>query len=72
MTVQSLADIHELAQQLRVDSIRCSTSAGEVEYVRPFRLTITGTAADRPGLSFSAKMPDPWVMPGIEEQPGRV
>ena len=28
MTVQSLADIHELAQQLRVDSIRCSTSAG--------------------------------------------
>jgi transketolase len=28
MTVHSLADIHELAQQLRVDSIRCSTSAG--------------------------------------------
>ena len=28
MTVQSQADIHELAQQLRVDSIRCSTSAG--------------------------------------------
>src|ERR1700683_5507866 len=48
------------------------TSAGEVEYVRPFQLTITGTLADRPGLSFSAKMPDPWVMPGIEEQPGRV
>jgi transketolase len=28
MTVQTLDDIHELAQQLRVDSIRCSTSAG--------------------------------------------
>jgi transketolase len=28
MTVHSLAEIHELAQQLRVDSIRCSTSAG--------------------------------------------
>ena len=28
MTVQSLDDIHELAQQLRVDSIRCSTAAG--------------------------------------------
>jgi transketolase len=28
MTVQTLTDIHELAQQLRVDSIRCSTSAG--------------------------------------------
>src|ERR1700735_513208 len=28
MTVQTVTDIHELAQQLRVDSIRCSTSAG--------------------------------------------
>ncbi len=48
------------------------TSAGQVEYLRPFSLTITGTLADRPGLRFSAEMPDPWVMPGIEEQPGRV
>src|SRR3974390_2010874 len=28
MTVQTLDDVHELAQQLRVDSIRCSTAAG--------------------------------------------
>src|SRR5215831_5589119 len=28
MTAQTLDDIHELAQQLRVDSIRCSTAAG--------------------------------------------
>jgi transketolase len=28
MTVQDLDSIHELAQQLRVDSVRCSTSAG--------------------------------------------
>jgi transketolase len=28
MTVESLNDVRELAQQLRVDSIRCSTSAG--------------------------------------------
>jgi transketolase len=28
MTVQTLTDVRELAQQLRVDSIRCSTSAG--------------------------------------------
>ncbi len=28
MTVQGLDDVHQLAQQLRVDSIRCSTSAG--------------------------------------------
>ena len=28
MTVESLNDVHELAQQLRVDSVRCSTAAG--------------------------------------------
>jgi hypothetical protein len=28
MSVQTMDDIRELAQQLRVDSIRCSTSAG--------------------------------------------
>jgi len=28
MTVQTLDDVRELAQQLRVDSIRCSTAAG--------------------------------------------
>src|SRR6516165_4450147 len=28
MAVQTLDDIHEMAQQLRVDSIRCSTAAG--------------------------------------------
>src|SRR6516165_4525107 len=28
MTVPTLDDIHELAQQLRVDSVRCSTAAG--------------------------------------------
>ena len=28
MTVQTLDEIRELAQQLRVDSIRCSTAAG--------------------------------------------
>jgi len=28
MTLQTLEDVGELAQQLRVDSIRCSTAAG--------------------------------------------
>jgi hypothetical protein len=28
MTVETLEDMGELAQQLRVDSIRCSTAAG--------------------------------------------
>jgi len=45
------------------------TADRQVDYLRPFRLTITGTLADRPGLSFSGKTRDPWVMPGIEDQP---
>jgi glyoxylase-like metal-dependent hydrolase (beta-lactamase superfamily II) len=38
-----------------------------VEYVRAFSLTITGTTADRPGLSFSDERPSPWTMPGIAD-----
>jgi glyoxylase-like metal-dependent hydrolase (beta-lactamase superfamily II) len=45
------------------------TAGREIEYVRPFNLTITGTLPDRPGLSFHPKPRDPWVMPGIEDQP---
>ena len=44
------------------------TKDREIEYVRPFSLTIVGTAADRPGLRFDPKSPPPWTMPGIEEQ----
>jgi N-acyl homoserine lactone hydrolase len=47
------------------------TAGREIEYLRPFSLTITGTLADRPGLSFHGETPDPWVMPGIEDQPRR-
>jgi N-acyl homoserine lactone hydrolase len=42
------------------------TSERQVEYLRPFSLTITGTLPDRPGLRFSSKTRDPWVMPGLE------
>jgi N-acyl homoserine lactone hydrolase len=45
------------------------TAEREIEYLRPFSLTITGTLPDRPGLSFQPKTRDPWVMPGIEDQP---
>ena len=38
-----------------------------IEYVRPFSLTITGTTAGRPGLSFSDERAEPWVMPGIAD-----
>lgn len=38
-----------------------------VEYLRPFSLTITGTRADRPGLSFSDERAAPWVMPGMAD-----
>jgi N-acyl homoserine lactone hydrolase len=44
------------------------TADRQVEYVRPFRLTITGTLPGRPGLRFDDSPREPWVMPGIEEQ----
>ena len=47
------------------------TRAGQAEYLRPFRLTITGTLPDRPGLSFYGETREPWVMPGFEDQPPR-
>ena len=63
-----LADIiypgHDLAFRV--------TAGQQIEYVRPFRLTITGTAADRPGLSFDPSPRTPWVMPGIGEQRARL
>jgi N-acyl homoserine lactone hydrolase len=43
------------------------TSGRQVEYLREFRLTITGTPADRPGLGFYPKTREPWVMPGFED-----
>ena len=43
------------------------TSQRQVEYLREFSLTITGTQADRPGLGFYPKTREPWVMPGFED-----
>ncbi len=47
------------------------TADRQVEYLRPFSLTITGTLAGRPGLRFSGQATQPWVMPGLEDQPRR-
>ena len=47
------------------------TAEREVEYLRDFSLTITGTPPDQPGLGFYPKTREPWVMPGIEDQPRR-
>jgi N-acyl homoserine lactone hydrolase len=44
------------------------TAEREVEYLREFSLTITGTPPDRPGLGFYPRTREPWVMPGIEDQ----
>jgi glyoxylase-like metal-dependent hydrolase (beta-lactamase superfamily II) len=46
------------------------TADRQVEYVRPFRLTITGLPPDQPGLSFNPKTREPWVMPGLGGRPG--
>lgn len=43
------------------------TKDGEVEYVRPFDLTITGTGPDREGLRFDPETSPAWSMPGIED-----
>jgi glyoxylase-like metal-dependent hydrolase (beta-lactamase superfamily II) len=61
--VVSLADViypgHDQAFRMTKDN--------EVEYMRPFNLTITGVERDTPGLSFNAVPRAPWVMPGISD-----
>ncbi len=44
------------------------TSAGEIEYLAPFQMTIKGITPATPGLQFSMEPREVWVMPGIEEQ----
>jgi glyoxylase-like metal-dependent hydrolase (beta-lactamase superfamily II) len=41
---------------------------GEIEYLRPFELTISGVDPDDPGFGFVSEPLPPFVMPGIEEQ----
>jgi N-acyl homoserine lactone hydrolase len=48
------------------------TAGREIEYVRPFRLTITGATRDQAGLDFSITPRPPWTMPEIEHQAGRL
>jgi N-acyl homoserine lactone hydrolase len=45
------------------------TASGEIDYLKPFSLGLTGISRDEPGLTFSTASRDPWVMPGIEQQP---
>jgi len=45
---------------------------GQIEYVRPFNLTITGTTRDRPGLEFDSEPRPAWTMPGAKEQAARL
>jgi N-acyl homoserine lactone hydrolase len=47
------------------------TSDRQIEYLRPFSLTITGTLPGRPGLRFDDSPKEPWVMPGAEDRAGR-
>jgi N-acyl homoserine lactone hydrolase len=47
------------------------TAERQIEYLRPFSLTITGTLPGRPGLRFDDTAPAPWIMPGLEDQPRR-
>ena len=41
---------------------------GEIEYLIPLKLTITGVSPDDPGVSFETGPRPVWIMPGIEQQ----
>lgn len=41
---------------------------GEIRYLTPFQLTITGLTPDQEGLQFAAPEPTVWIMPGVGEQ----
>jgi len=41
---------------------------GNIDYVEPLDLTITGISQDEPGLKFSDAKPVIYIMPGIEDQ----
>jgi transketolase len=58
MTVQALDDVGELAQQLRVDSIRCSTSAGSGHP------TSSMSAADVMAVLLARHLRYDWQRPG--------
>lgn len=45
------------------------TVAGDIDYLEPFELTLTGLRPDDHGLAFADASARPlWVMPGIQEQ----
>lgn len=44
------------------------TSSGEIEYLRPYELTILNVEQDDPGFAIERTPPADWIMPGIEEQ----
>lgn len=48
------------------------TEDGEIDYVRPFNLTITGATRDQEGLEFDPTPRPAWTMPGVEEQSVRL
>ena len=41
---------------------------GEIEYMAPRHMMLTGVAPDMPGIEFDTSPRQPWVMPGIEAQ----
>ena len=58
MSVQTMDDIRELAQQLRVDSVRCSTSAGSGHP------TSSMSAADLMAVLLTRHFRYDWQQPG--------
>lgn len=44
------------------------TATGELDYLRPYDLTLVNVQQDDPGFSVEQAPPAHWIMPGIEQQ----
>jgi N-acyl homoserine lactone hydrolase len=67
-SIEKLLEIGDLIYPGHDQAFRLDRQ-NRVEYVQQFQLTLIGTAADQPGLTFDpAPRLTPYVMPGIEEQ----
>ncbi len=67
-SIEKLLEIGDLIYPGHDQAFRLDRQS-RVEYVQQFQLTLTGTGADQPGLTFdpTARL-RPFIMPGIEEQ----
>lgn len=72
---QSILRVRELADVIYPGHDRPfrRSASGQIEYLRPFALTVAGIQPGMEGLVFAPPARrEPWVMPGVEEQAARL